>query len=291
METKHKVGLWISALCALCQGCYPVSNLAQTLVIEPAEYCVSLNDVKDKRHCRELADKSWTQFRASSPDTAFSSSFEQGFKYAFADYLYAGGAGNPPPVPPRCYWNAKYEGPQGHQLIEDWYAGFRQGAASAQISGYRQSILVPASTALPRRMLPASNAPPTPREGLPSPRELPPPGAQFIQPNRDLPRIVFQDTGREKPSWNASARPILSGPSSGTEIFWNAPQRPILNGPSSMAESTMVEVLWSPPPQNILSAPAAMSESGSAEMLWNPSSHILSAPAPIAEPAVKTGRN
>jgi hypothetical protein len=40
-----------------------------------------------------------------------------------------------------------------------------------------------------------------------------------------------------------------------------------------------------------LSAPAAMSESGSAEMLWNPSSHILSAPAPIAEPAVKTGRN
>src|SRR5207253_2309767 len=61
------------------------------------------------------------------------------------DYLYAGGSGEPPPLPPRYYWKTRYETAEGHQAIADWFAGYRLGAAMAQESGYREWVTIPSS--------------------------------------------------------------------------------------------------------------------------------------------------
>jgi len=175
---NSKVGLWLSAFCAFCPGCGPIANSVRTVIIEPAEYCRRLDNSADKKRCYALAKQFWEEFRVSSADTEFSDSFKHGFQEGFADYLYAGGSGNPPPLPPRWYWRAGYGNPDGHRAIDDWFAGFRRGAGLAQSSGYRVLVTVPASTALPRRtaaVVPSSTAEP---DVLPSPREfqpLPPP--------------------------------------------------------------------------------------------------------------------
>ena len=56
-----------------------------------------------------------------------------------------GGCGEPPPVPPRRYWKNAYQTPQGHQAIQDWFAGFRNGASDAEASGWRHFATVPSS--------------------------------------------------------------------------------------------------------------------------------------------------
>jgi hypothetical protein len=183
MAMKIKIGLWFTALCALCQGCSPLANVARALVIEPIEYCRGLDNCADLKQGYALASGAWNEFRATCPDVAFSESFEKGFKDGFADYLYAGGTGNPPPVPPRCYWKHKYETPEGHKFIDDWFAGFRAGASSAQASGMRRFVTIPASTALPRKMSRMDSTPvtepskqealPVPKEALPVPKEMP----------------------------------------------------------------------------------------------------------------------
>ncbi len=62
------------------------------------------------------------------------------------DYLYAGGSGEPPLLPPKKYQSFRYENPQGAQAIRDWFAGFRRGAAAAAASGYRNYVVVPSTT-------------------------------------------------------------------------------------------------------------------------------------------------
>jgi hypothetical protein len=178
MEMNIKVGVWVSVLCAFCQGCGPIANSLHTIIIEPAEYSRCLDNLADKKRCSALAKEFWAEFKASSPGTEFSDSFSRGFQDGFVDYLYAGGSGIPPPVPPRSYWRAGYGTPAGHRAIDDWFAGFRTGAALAQSSGYRTLVTIPASTALPSRAgtaLPSSTAEPGKDEVMPSPRELPPP--------------------------------------------------------------------------------------------------------------------
>jgi len=177
MEMNIKVGSWISVLCALCQGCGPIANSVHTMIIEPAEYSRRCDNSADKKRCYALANELWAQFQASTPDKMFSKSFRDGFQEGFADYLYAGGSGNPPPLPPRWYWKAGYGTPEGHQAIDDWFAGFRQGAGVAQSSGYRNLVTIPASTALPRRTAaaaPSSTADRGKDDLLPAPRELQP---------------------------------------------------------------------------------------------------------------------
>ena len=60
-----------------------------------------------------------------------------GFRDGFVDYVYAGGNGEPPPVPPRQYWNVMLRSPEGKQLADQWFAGYRHGAQIARDGGYR----------------------------------------------------------------------------------------------------------------------------------------------------------
>src|SRR4051794_6375405 len=140
---RIKQALYLGLFCLVCQGCSPLAHVARTVFIEPTEYSRRLDNAVDKCRNEDLAEEAWEKFAEADPGKEFSPDFSLGFKEGYTDYLYAGGTGNPPPVPPRYYWRPEFETPEGHQAIDDWFAGFRRGAALARASGYRELVTLP----------------------------------------------------------------------------------------------------------------------------------------------------
>jgi hypothetical protein len=92
------------------------------------------------------ARDAWADFTKNCAPDRYSSDFREGFLEGYVDYLDAGGTGLPPAAPPARYWQTKYQDPDGVRAIQDWNAGFRQGAEAARASGYRDTIVVPLSS-------------------------------------------------------------------------------------------------------------------------------------------------
>ena len=153
-------------------GCSPISNLTHTMLIEPLQFCDFREEHRTHARHERLAESAWEEFPCYQNGECISPHFARGFKDGFADYLDAGGTGEPPPIPPRSYWRDTSES-GGHQAIRDWFAGFRQGAAVARESGYRQFATISLSTSTddhvwPERQ-PVAEPLPTPIEPLPLP--------------------------------------------------------------------------------------------------------------------------
>jgi hypothetical protein len=172
----------IVGLGLLCCGCGgPITLAARTVVIEPIHDWARADNCIEHHRDYRLAEDVWKAIAEADPSHAFSPDFAHGFRDGFADYVYAGGTGEPPPVPPRYYWKVGYETPQGHQAIEDWFAGFRMGAELARESGYRELVIVPSSMLraeapgpCPSPSVPATTIPPASEPTLPPPRKLVP---------------------------------------------------------------------------------------------------------------------
>jgi hypothetical protein len=111
------------------------------MVVEPAEYPTQVQAIAICAYAEKMAKNAWLE--AGGPDSKARDDFRKGFIDGYADYVRFGGNGEPPPLPPRCYW-AK-QTPEGRQQALDWFAGFRQGAALAIQSQARDLILVPPS--------------------------------------------------------------------------------------------------------------------------------------------------
>src|SRR5438132_679452 len=141
-----RLSRWIIGLCVLGQGCSPLANVARTWIIEPFQYCETVDDLVAHGRNSSLANSVWEKLKKDHPKQEYSADFECGFKSGFADYLYAGGTGAPPALPPRQYWRPHYQTPQGYLAIQDWFAGFRDGAAVAEASSYRQRLPVPTAS-------------------------------------------------------------------------------------------------------------------------------------------------
>lgn len=139
---RARLYFWVVGLGLLSQGCGPLFNTARTIVGEQVEYCVDMNDISDCVRFRQMGESAWKLVSEANPECSYSGDYAAGFVKGFSDYLYAGGTGNPPPLPPRCYWKTKYETPEGHQMVQDWFAGFRHGVAEAKRSGYRQFVVI-----------------------------------------------------------------------------------------------------------------------------------------------------
>jgi hypothetical protein len=174
--------LGILGPCFLSIGCGPLALATHILVVEPIQYCKTADDVLERRRNYKFAEEKWHEFAQANPAHPSSPDYVNGFMDGFADYLYAGGTGEPPPLPPRQYWRITYETPEGHQAMEDWFAGFRHGAAVARGSGYRELVTIPSSLPItnaadlyPSSTLPESSAPPSDENVLPPPKELAPP--------------------------------------------------------------------------------------------------------------------
>lgn len=61
-----------------------------------------------------------------------SSHYKDGYRQAFID-IANGGSGDCPPVPPPRYWNTFYRSACGEKFAEQWFNGYRAGAAAADI--------------------------------------------------------------------------------------------------------------------------------------------------------------
>lgn len=143
--------LWIGVLgvCTLLSGCGIFGNAARNMVINPLRFCECIDRLQLQHEGAKLAEEVWNKAYASDLSMERSVHYERGFKEGFVDYYVNGGPGNPPPIPPRDYWKADFRSPEGHQSIQDWLAGFQDGAQAARDGGYRQFVVVPTSVVAP----------------------------------------------------------------------------------------------------------------------------------------------
>lgn len=147
----RRIHAWFAlAICAVGAGCetpigsgfeiwrYTTRNLFE-LPLDSRDDCV------ERTRNRREAQTAWKKVQAEHPEKTYSVYYSQGFQDGFADYLYAGGNGQPPVVPPWYYRRAAHETPEGIASTEDWFAGYRHGARAAKESGLREMIVVPVS--------------------------------------------------------------------------------------------------------------------------------------------------
>jgi hypothetical protein len=139
-------------LCFFGSGCRLFHNAWLTTIAEPIQYSRDVYDMRVHRRFGDLAayalDEAMSLARAELDDYCrepFSADYQLGFLDGFVDFLEAGGTGNPSPLPPRRYWKAKYQTPDGYQCAQDWFRGFQHGSGAAQASNYRSFVTVPLS--------------------------------------------------------------------------------------------------------------------------------------------------
>lgn len=261
---RTTLALGILGLCTLSLGCGPITLATRTLVLEPIHYCTTADNVMEWRRNYQLAEAAWKEAEkaadssAEPPPLPYSPDYAKGFKDGFADYLYAGGTGEPPPLPPRHYWKLGYETPEGHQAIDDWFAGFRHGAAVACASGYRQWVTVP--TSVPPREALARHAPAAAPAAMTAPAAgpekstepmLPPP--RTLPPSQDLDGPgQSDDVPANSPPPSVPGDPLQEGPTTGRESGYQgvpiACSRPTRHDPKRNPSSIPADttpVAWS----------------------------------------------
>jgi hypothetical protein len=123
-------------------------NVLRVAVVEPVKFNPHRERHRLTARDRQLAESVAAGVHAANPDRC-SDDYLCGFKAGFTDYLTYGGAAAAPLLPPRRYWRSDYRSPLGQQAIHDWFAGFRDGAATAQRDGFREGHTVPSSLLLP----------------------------------------------------------------------------------------------------------------------------------------------
>jgi hypothetical protein len=128
-------------------GCSVWQQARRTLISEPAAFSWKWDRSRSLKAYRRWADEAWMAERGGCPDVAGDADYALGFRDGFVDYIYAGGDGEPPPVPPRQYWNVALRGPDGKAAASQWFAGYRHGANVARSSGYRENGVVASSYA------------------------------------------------------------------------------------------------------------------------------------------------
>lgn len=130
--------------CALANDTSRVFYLAKrTTHIEPRFYRYMKSDRKEQREARRLGEQAWSEYIGQNPELTPTRDFEAGFVEGFADYLYRGGSGEPPAIPPRGYWNLRFLNQFGKRLANEWYSGFRAGAQDCKARGLRDYWVIP----------------------------------------------------------------------------------------------------------------------------------------------------
>jgi hypothetical protein len=107
----------------------------------------SVEDFSESVRTRKWAEQAWKHVLENHPEAPDSEDYAEGFKDGYVNCFYRGANGEPPRLPPQRYRQASYRTPEGKQAIEDWFAGYRNGAWVARESGSRQGSA--ASAALP----------------------------------------------------------------------------------------------------------------------------------------------
>ncbi len=188
---RHALGLALIVWSITSSGCALVEDSCRNALVGLK---TPIEEHREKARNREWAEAAWQQICAAGAGTFFSQDYAHGFKDGFAEYLFRGGDGEPPLVAPLRYRDARYQNEAGYRAVQDWFAGYRHGAAMARDSGARRWIVGPSSLQAELNALPIRREPP-----LAAPVTLPAPN-------------VLPNAGTEQ----GSKAPILSAPEVGT---------------------------------------------------------------------------
>jgi hypothetical protein len=170
-------------------------------------------------------NRKWAEdaMRMQDPNETWSCDYAAGFKAGFAEFLWRGGNGEPPPLPPLKYRALSYQTAAGYHAIEEWFDGYREGAKAAYEGGYRDLVtgpsalkntapidgpMPPLAAVEPRKAPVVPFAPPAkPEEGPSLPLQLPP--AKVVPPEikktqkpseEKLPLEFLRVSGESKPA-------------------------------------------------------------------------------------------
>lgn len=134
--------LFATLICS--PGCSVMYLAKRTIKYEPRDFDLTLDEAAACKQYAIWAEEEWGRYLDTASQVSISPDYERGFREGFVDYVFAGGNGEPPPVPPRRFWRTMYRNPEGDQSINEWSAGFRIGAGVARDNGYRRRAMVPA---------------------------------------------------------------------------------------------------------------------------------------------------
>jgi hypothetical protein len=197
---------------ALSSGCNLAGNFARDTAFEMRR---ATDETFEKIRDRRLANTAWHEVENSAEMESYSADYARGFKDGYADYLFAGGTGEPPSLLPGCYWGVHYETPQGYQAIQDWFSGYRHGVVAAQQSGLRDLVVFPVAFSdpdlasyhpypvppgSPARFPPAPAAPGLLEKPLPAAPLQPGQASELHPPRQDSPNYAEQGAPRRQPA-------------------------------------------------------------------------------------------
>ncbi|HEV3385573.1 MAG TPA: hypothetical protein VG097_12220 [Gemmata sp.] len=140
--------LSVGLFSAFAVGCFsarssaPDSFVCQTLRNSVQSPIRDFDEVRFIKFARHQAEKAWSEYQNTTGQCC-TDPYHKGFVEGFVDYVQAGGNGEPPYLPPFRYRLTPFRSTEGVSAVEDWYAGFRQGAAIAKGSGLRELSYVP----------------------------------------------------------------------------------------------------------------------------------------------------
>ncbi len=172
-------------------GCHLAQQAAHNLVNEPVEY---LDQQKLRSDLRQEAKKLVRDLKRQEGRENIGEDFEDGFIDGYADYMEHGGAVIPPAIPPNKYRRSRFLNPAGHARIQEYFAGFHQGATAAACTGERQYLTVPVlvTDAAPEGPVNVRRRPPgdcpTP-DGRPAPPTEVLPNPRPVDPGTGLPKL------------------------------------------------------------------------------------------------------
>lgn len=170
---SSRIAFALFLFCPFASGC-GVFGLGTSNLFDEAKLIRDSRYEKLRYAC--LAHEAWQKVKAGSRSRTYSAAYGEGFQAGFADYLYAGGCGEPPALPPKRYRHFHAESPAGTDALQHWYEGFRHGAVVAHESGLRQFVVVSLPPPPPGAPPAAFSAVPqiAPSSPLPMPRPTSP---------------------------------------------------------------------------------------------------------------------
>lgn len=129
-------------------GCSPWHLAHRTLHRELSLYPPVTDGHRSCRKYHRWAAEAWNAELAALPNEEVPGYYYQGFREGFLEYVFAGGTGQPPPIPPRRFWKIGYRNALGDKAISEWREGYVRGTHAAEAGGYRKRAVVPALNAI-----------------------------------------------------------------------------------------------------------------------------------------------
>ena len=136
------------AWCLGTTGCSVWSYAWRVNIFERKLFCEEEDSEISMATYRSWADQAWAETGACCPESCQAADYAWGFREGFAEYVYAGGNGEPPAMPPRPYWQADLRSREGAAAAASWFEGYRHGARVAREGGYREATTIKLSGSL-----------------------------------------------------------------------------------------------------------------------------------------------